>query len=152
MSFVSRTIAAAVIVVGLPLAAHACPDYGQDGAGLNYTSDQAYSPRAHALTAGGPVDLSACPQPGYGHVVSAPDFTLQFSGNSMGRALELRVDGNCDTVLLVNDAHANWHFNDDDYSIDPRIRIGSAPEGIYDIWIGTFDPDLCSAQLIVETF
>jgi len=152
MSFVTRSALAAVMAVGVPFAAYACPDYGQNGAGLNYTSDQAYSPRAHPVTAGGPVNLAGCSQPGHGYVATAPDFTMQFSGNGMRRALEFRVEGSCDTVLLVNDANANWYFNDDDIGIDPRIRISGASEGIYDIWIGTFDPNLCSARLIVETF
>ncbi len=152
MSFVTRTALATVLATGLPLAAQACPDYGQNGAALSYTSDEAYTPRAHSVTAGGSVDLANCPQPGYGHVATAPDFTMQFSGNGMARALEFRVEGSCDTVLLINDAEANWYFSDDDVTIDPRIRINAAAEGIYDIWIGTFDPSLCSAQLIVETF
>jgi len=152
MFTVTRAALAAVLAVGLPMAAQACPDYSLNGAGLNYSSDQAYTPRAHPVTAGGPVNLAGCPQPGVGHVAVAPDFTMQFSGNGMGRALEFRVEGSCDTVLLVNDARANWYFNDDDTSMNPRIRIATAPEGIYDIWIGTYDSNLCSARLIVETF
>lgn len=152
MSIVNRTALAAVLAIGVPVAAMACPDYSLNGAGLSYTSDQAYSPRAHSVTAGGSVNLANCPQPGHGYVATAPDFTMQFSGNGMGRALEFRVEGSCDTVLLVNDASASWYFNDDDIGVDPRIRISNAPEGIYDIWIGTYDSNLCSARLIVETF
>lgn len=152
MKTLTRAALAAALAVVLPVAAQACPDYGYNGASLNYTSDQAWTPRAHPVTAGGSVNLANCPQPGVGYVAVGPDFTMQFSGNGMGRALEFRVEGNCDTVLLVNDARANWHFNDDDGSINPRIRINSAPEGIYDIWVGTYDPSMCSAQLIVETF
>jgi hypothetical protein len=143
---------AAAVLASLPAMAMACPDVSQNGQGLNYSSDFAYSPRAHSVVAGGNVNLANCGQPGYGFIAVAPDFTLNFTGNGMGRALEFRVQGTCDTVLLVNDARGQWHFNDDDTGVDPRINLGGAAEGIYDVWVGTFGPDLCQATLIVETF
>lgn len=152
MPITTRAVALAAALALLPLAATACPDYMQNGQLLSYSSDEAWSPRAHAVIAGGPIDLAACPMPGYGHVAQAPDFTLTFTDNDAGRALEFRVEGSCDTLMLVNDASAGWHFNDDDIGLDPRIRIESAPEGVYDIWVGTFGPETCSARFIVETF
>lgn len=152
MKLTTRAALAAVLALALPAAASACPDWNYDGQLLSYSSDQAWTPRAHSVTAGGGTNLAGCPQPGVGYVATAPDFTLTFTGNQMGRALEFRVEGSCDTVLLVNDAHAGWHFNDDDVSLDPRIRIPQASEGVYDIWVGTYDPSLCSARLIIETF
>ena len=105
------------------------------------------------MVAGGGVDLGACGSvPGFGYVATSPDFELAFSGNGAGRALEFRVNGSCDTTLLVNDARGAWHFNDDDTGLNPRIRLSGAAEGVYDIWIGTVGPDTCSAELIVETF
>lgn len=152
MNIVTRTALAATLAVVLPLAAQACPDYGLNGQFLSYSSDDAWTPRAHSVIAGGPVNLGNCSMPGYGQVATAPDFTLNFTANGAGRALEFRVEGGCDTLLLVNDAGAGWHFNDDDIGLDPRIRIERAPEGVYDIWVGTFDSATCSARLIVETF
>lgn len=143
--------AALALACALPGAAFACPDVSQSGYGLSYTSDQAYSPRAHGVTAGGGVNLANCGG-NAGFVAVAPDFELTFSGNGMGRALELRVQAECDTILLVNNAHGQWYYNDDDTDLNPRIRIAAAPEGLYDIWVGTFGPDLCNAELIVETF
>jgi hypothetical protein len=152
MSLSSRLAAAAVAALAFPSLALACPDVSLSGAGLSYSSDEAYTPRGHAVTAGGSANLAGCTVPGIGHVAIAPDFELTFRGNAMGRALEFRVEGQCDTVLLVNDARGDWHFNDDDVSLHPRIRIESAPEGVYDIWVGTFDPAMCGANLIIETF
>jgi hypothetical protein len=134
-------------------AALACPEVAQTGQSLAYTSDEAWTPRSHPVVAGGGVDLSACASvPGTGYVATAPDFELNFTANGAGRALEFRVRAECDTVLLVNDARGAWHFNDDDSDLNPRLRLAAAPEGIYDIWIGTFGPSTCSAELIVETF
>jgi hypothetical protein len=77
---------------------------------------------------------------------------MTYDAQSRGRALEFRVQGTCDTVLLVNGATAQWYFNDDDNGSDPRIRIANAPSGQYDIWVGTFGTQTCNAQLIVESF
>ena len=141
------------LALAMPVAAFACPDGSLSGAGLSYSSDAAYTPRAHGVIAGGSADLSRCPMPGTGYVAVAPDFELMFTGNGMGRALEFRAEAGCDTVLLVNDANGNWHFNDDDgSSTNSRIRINRASEGLYDIWVGTFGPSTCQANLIVETF
>lgn len=137
----------------VPAMALACPDVGLTGQALSYTSDQAYAPQSSPVVAGGGVDLGACPSvPGTGYVATAPDFELTFSANSMGRALEFRVEAGCDATLLINDAGGAWHFNDDDAGTNPRIRLDRASEGLYDIWIGTFGSDTCPATLIVETF
>lgn len=146
---------AAILAVALTSgsAALACPEVALSGQSLQLTSDQAFVPQSFSVVAGGGVDLAACGNvPGTGYVATAPDFELSFSANGAGRALEFRVVSSCDTVLLVNDARGSWHFNDDDIGVDPRIRLSAAPEGLYDIWIGTFGPATCDAQLIVETF
>lgn len=153
MSITIRTALAAACLAIAATPALACPDWSLNGASLSYSSDDLWTPRAHSVIAGGSVNLAGCPMPGIGHVATAPDFTLEFHSNGAGRALEFRVDASCDTVLLVNDASAEWHFNDDsDGTINPRIRLNSASEGIYDIWVGTFDPATCSATLVIETF
>lgn len=152
--FAVALIAAAMLLSGTDRAL-ACPDWTQNGAALGYSSDDLWTPRTHAVTAGGNYDLAGCPGiPGNGWVVSAPDFTMQFSGNSGARrALEFRVTGNCDTVLLVNDAGAGWHFSDDaDGTVHPRLRLAAAPDGLYDVWVGTYGSATCAASLTIETF
>jgi hypothetical protein len=145
-------VAAVVLGCTLPGAALACPDVAQSGYGLSYSSDEAYTPRGHDVMAGGVRNLVNCINGAAGFAAAAPDFELNFYGNGARRDLEFRVVGDCDTVLLVNDATGQWFFNDDDMDVNPRIRIAAAPEGLYDIWVGTYGPDLCRAQLIVETF
>lgn len=90
---------------------------------------------------------------GHGYVVTQPDFDFAFTDNSQHYDLEFRVAAGCDTVLLVNDASGNWHFNDDSNgTMNPSIRIPDAPAGGYDIWVGTFAPATCQATLTLETF
>ena len=131
-----------------------CPDFNLAGRDLFYSSDDLYSPQTFEVVAGGPVDLGLCSElPGQGYVMDAPDFKLNFSGNSAARELEIRVDSNCDSILLLNDTSGTWHHDDDSNgSLDAKIRLPKAVNGVYDIWVGTLTTDTCDATLTLETF
>ncbi|MCB1406017.1 MAG: hypothetical protein KDK01_07070 [Rhodobacteraceae bacterium] len=142
-----------VVASTLGTAALACPDWSMTGQQLRYTSDQLWTPQTLSVIAGGSDNLANCPQPGNGYVATRPDFDLNFSGNGMGRDLEFRVNAQCDTVLLINDARGQWHFDDDGGDgLNARLRLPSAPEGDYDIWVGTYGSSTCQATLTLETF
>ncbi|MCW1930842.1 LCCL domain-containing protein [Pararhodobacter zhoushanensis] len=144
---------AALIAGGAATSAVACPDWSQSGAPVAYSADEMWVPQSLPVVAGGNVDLSACPIEGHGWVITAPDFDLTVTDNTAGRELEFRVEAECDTVLLVNDATGTWHFNDDDgANLTSRIRLTNAPAGAYDIWVGTFNQATCQAVLVLETF
>ena len=154
MNTVFRAALAAVFTLALPaVASAACPSYAVSGAPLAYDAEQVWTAQSTQVVAGGDIDLGQCgDMPGNGYVVENPDFTLQYDDLGMGRALELRVSASCDTVLLVNTASGEWLFNDDTNGSDPAIRIPAAPSGQYDIWVGTFGPETCDAELSVESF
>ena len=154
MTNLFRTTFAAALIVSLPAIAQAtCPSYAQSGAGLSYDAEQAYAPQSTTVIAGGDLDLSTCAEiPGVGYIIENPDFTMQYDALDMGRALEVRVEGDCDTVLLVNTATGEWLFNDDTNEMNPALRIENAPSGQYDIWVGTYGTDTCEATMTVETF
>lgn len=153
-------IAAAALGVSAS-AADACPDYALWGnETYEMTADQLYTPRSVAVMAGGDVNLEQCrirarnwegPMPGF--VITQPDFSITVSGLT-GYELEFRTVSSCDTVLLINTAGTNWYFDDDDNgNADAKIRLTQpGGDGIYDIWIGTYDGAYCDAELIVETF
>ncbi|PWE30230.1 hypothetical protein C4N9_05905 [Pararhodobacter marinus] len=149
-----RNTFAAALIVSLPAFAQAmCPSYQQSGAALSYDAEQAYVPQSTTVIAGGDLDLSSCAEiPGTGYVIENPDFTMQYDALGMGRALEIRVDGDCDTVLLVNTASGEWLFNDDAMEMNPALRIENAASGQYDIWVGTYGTETCEATMTVETF
>lgn len=163
MRLISNAFFAATLL-GAPLlataaAAQSCPSYGTAGNPLSYDSDTVYSAQSHQVFAGGNIQLGDCDSiPGYGYIVESPDFTLQYDAQDRGRALEFRVEAECDAVLLVNDSRGEWHFNDDDQVegdmmiIDPRLRLENAASGQYDIWVGTFDEEICEATLFVESW
>jgi DNA-binding transcriptional LysR family regulator len=144
----------AAIVDKRAVAAQQCPDFSQGGTSLSYSSDDLYAPQSMSVVAGGSVNLSNCPSiPGLGYVTQAPDYKLEFSGNSAGRELEFRLDSACDTVLLLNDTNGTWHHDDDSNgNLDAKIRLPKASNGVYDIWVGTLNADNCDATLTIETF
>jgi len=155
MNIIFKLAFASAFALSLPslAAAQACPNYGTSGARLQLTAESAYIPQGASVIAGGPLNLSACPSiPGNGYIVETPDFTMSYDALGMGRDLEIRVEGSCDTVLLVNTASGEWLFNDDSDGANPAIRMTNAGSGGYDIWVGTFDAAPCEATLIVETF
>jgi uncharacterized protein YdgA (DUF945 family) len=135
-------------------AAQQCPDFSQSGTLLSYSSDDLYAPQSMSVVAGGSVNLSNCPSiPGLGYVTQAPDYKLEFSGNSAGRELEFRLDSACDTILLLNDTSGTWYHDDDSNgNLDAKIRLPKAGNGVYDIWVGTLNEDSCDATLTIETF
>ncbi|WP_323036735.1 hypothetical protein [Pararhodobacter sp.] len=155
MNFLTKALFAATLALGAPglAAAQACPSYENPGATLEYSAEDVWVPQSSTVIAGGDLVLADCPSvPGVGHIISSPDFSLIYDGLGMGRALEFRVTGDCDTVLLVNTANAEWLFNDDDAQMHPRLRVEGAPDGRYDIWVGTFDATTCAATLTIESF
>jgi len=137
-----------------PATATQCPDFSLSGTALSYTSDALYTPQSLKGSAGGPADIAQCASlPGHGFVTLAPDYTFAFTGNDSGRALEVRLESDCDNVLLINDPGAGWHFDDDSNgNMGGLIRFEAAAEGSYDVWIGSYESAGCNATVTLETF
>lgn len=148
-----KQLAIAAAITLAPVAASACPNWQlPEMSNLGtLSSDFLYSPRSYSVVAGGDQSLSNCPVPGTGNVISAPDFQFDFINNGHGR-LEIEVAGSCDTVLLVNDASGQWHFNDDFNGLDPAVNIYNPQSGTYDVWVGTYGGSTCSATIEFESW
>ncbi|MEO1224608.1 MAG: hypothetical protein AAFX92_10300 [Pseudomonadota bacterium] len=147
--------AIAVVLVGLTAsAASACPDWQLDGRQNlgNLTGSYLFTPRTYNVQAGGNNNLANCNVPGSGWVISDPDFEFNFQNDGGYGRLEFEVVGDCDTVLLINDANGQWHFNDDSAGLDPAINIMNPPNGTYDVWVGTYGQTTCPAQIEIETW
>jgi hypothetical protein len=150
------TALALVLALGaLPAFADAapCPEPRNDGGRLKVSGTKLAAAHAMQVIAGGRVSLAACGSvPGEGHVTPTPDFNVMLAEGE-GRALEFRTRGDCDTVLVVAAADGSWHYDDDGADgRDARVRIDAAPDGRYDIWVGTFERPSCRARLILQTF
>jgi hypothetical protein len=133
---------AAGLVIGLGASqAMACPDwelapsFGKIDLKQNFLPD----PFRRDIRAGGQFDLSNCLDGAVGWAAAAPDFDLYYHTNGTN-TLTITVQANTDTLLLINDPAGEWWFDDDSGGGDnPSISLPKAADGLYDIWIGTYD-------------
>lgn len=142
-------------------AAMACPNYQLWGDQVFTTSGpDLWTPNYYNVIAGGDRNLYNCPINWRNHsgratgwVIEQPDFSITIN-QLAGYQLEFRIESNCDTILAVNTAARNWYYDDDDGNgLNGKIRFTNpAANGIYDVWVGTFNGETCNAQLVVETF
>ena len=125
-----------------------CPDPSLDGAALSLTAADLSAGHVEAMLAGGDVDIGLCADlPGFGNVITAPDYDLDIDGLEANGQFTIGVASECDTILLVNDPTGEWHYNDDaNGSVNPELKLG-AGNGRYDVWVGTYGTDICEAEL-----
>ncbi|MBL4811105.1 MAG: peptidase S1 [Rhodobacteraceae bacterium] len=122
------------------LPAVACPDwqaqpyFGQIDLYAGFTPD----PYVRNVTAGGTQNMQNCFSNGYsGYVTSRPDFDLYWHGGSA--QLTIAIQSRADAILLINAPDGSWHYSDDYRGTDPAIVFNNPMEGLYDIWIGSYD-------------
>lgn len=137
-------------------AAGACPDYDREATfgNLELEADFLPDPISRVVAAGGSVDLSACPEIGQsGYVAEAPDLKLTYIGAAPGTLSIGAVSlTGADLILIVNDPSGTWHADDDNgFSTSPVVRIENPAEGVYDIWVGTFNEGAKDAAILLFT-
>lgn len=132
----------------LAAASGACPDPMLDGSPLSLTAADLTAGHVEAMLAGGDVDLANCADlPGFGNVITNPDYDLDIDGLAENGQFTIGVTSECDTILLVNDAAGEWHYSDDENSShNPELKL-SAGNGRYDVWVGTYGTEICDAEL-----
>ena len=136
--------------------AMACPDYtSQAGAHQAVSGEQLYAGLDLPVVAGGDNNLADCPMPGVagaGYFITPPDFRFDLSGMA-GYDLEVSVQGECDTALLVNTPSATWVFDDDSAgNLQPYLLLNAVGDGQLDAWVGTYNGEYCNATLHLETW
>lgn len=154
---IKKVVAVFTFTVLLPSFAAACPAWELDGYSVTYTGSDLYAEKTVQIVAGGEsIDrckmvMSDGTQPS-GYFADTPDVELRFSGPG-DYYIRFSVDGDCDTKLLINTADGDWFYDDDSGDgLDPIIRVTNPPEGTYDIWVGTYESELCNSVLQMETF
>ena len=120
-------------------AAVACPDwqgrpyFGTVELWAGFTPD----PYVRSITAGGTNRLENCGLNASGYVTTRPDFDLYWRGSAA--QVTIAIQASADAVLLINAPDGSWHYSDDYRGTDPAITFFNPQEGLYDIWIGSYD-------------
>jgi hypothetical protein len=93
------------------------------------------------------VDVGSC---SYGYVSEAPDVDLYYT-TSGDTPLYIYVEGDGDTMLLVNTPSGDWECNDDGHgNLNPILSFPDAENGLYDIWVGSYGQETQTATLYVS--
>jgi hypothetical protein len=97
------------------------------------------------ISAGGSVDVSSAQYGNEcnGYASSAPDYQLNWSGNSshlqiyfVAASMASITD---DATLIINNPDGAWLCNDDsETSLNPGVTISNPGAGRYDIWVGSY--------------
>jgi hypothetical protein len=96
----------------------------------------------------------------YGYTNQSPDLRVVVPDGvtTLGITFDAESDSSglpphlIDTTLIVNAADSSWHCNDDQEDRDPLIVFENSEPGVYDIWVGSFNPDSDVTGSIVITF
>jgi hypothetical protein len=139
---------------GWSIPALACPEPGAAAVETHALSGRSlWSPKRFMVRAGGEQGLIFCDGLGWGHVRVAPDFMFDLTRMGRYRRLHLRSNAPCDTVLLLRDPLGRWFFDDDSgVGQTASLSLAKPVDGAYLVWVGSYQPEGCVAQLTLETF
>ena len=135
-------------------AAAVCPGLHSPDKHLYFSARQLMTPKVAEVRAGGTVLLASCEAiPGSGNIPFDPSVSVYYTADRKRMDLELRTEGECDTVLLVRTPSGRWFFDDDNGPArNARLRLSTPPEGRYEVWVGSQGGAACTSQLALQSF
>ncbi|EGN76209.1 trypsin-like serine protease [Idiomarina sp. A28L] len=114
------------------------PYYGEASLVRGFTPD----PHRVDIMGGGSINIAQTNiENCVGYVSEKPDFRLRWEGaSSLLQFYFIAEDSALDPVLVVNAPDGSWYCNDDANSNtrNPSIKFNSARNGVYDIWVGSY--------------
>jgi hypothetical protein len=135
-------------------AVSACPTPTYPGPGFNYAGSDLYAGQAFTAMAAGGSDLSACGIPGArGYAADVATMSLYLTMMD-GYALDIDVQSDCDSTLLLHTPDGGWVFDDDSGgNLMPSITLTEPwrMNGRVDVWIGTYGGGSCPATITFRT-
>ncbi len=134
-TYLAATVTAALAAAaGSAAAQDLPPSYGTYTLSLDRSDSVNVS-----LQAGGPISAPQLLGPNcQGMVADAPDVRVVLQGTSRAD-MQIDVNSAADTTLIVLLPNGDWYCDDDTVGLNPAATL-SAFSGVYDIWVGTYDP------------
>ena len=129
---------AAPVIEGRTLDFGEAPTFGSAAFSAGFTPD----PHMIEMVSGGAVAAGYLGRDCTGYVAVAPDFRMNWSGNSSELRIFFAADDGGDTTLLINLPDGAWVCSDDaDGTVDPMVVLHNPSQGQYDVWVGSFEAD-----------
>jgi hypothetical protein len=85
-----------------------------------------------------------------GYVTIEPSFDFYYTPGSL--PLTIKAESSTDTVLLINSPGGGWHFSDDFEGMNPGVVFEDPADGLYNIWIGTYNNETGNATLVITEY
>lgn len=147
----------AITFFGLSSVVHACPDFTAWGnEAYEATGAQLLEQQNFEILAGGVATLAGCDielgaDEGAGYFIEQPDFSFDITAVD-DMLIEISVVSECDSALLVNTGEMSWFYDDDSNGNgDAKLTLQGATDGVVDVWVGTYDGEVCDSILSVQT-
>lgn len=124
----------------------AAATYGEIILRSGFTPD----PHTIEMTAGGTLLASTMDSSCQGYVAMAPDYEVTYrdAGNF---PLTFTFTGKGDTTLMINAPDGSWYCDDDSGgNNNPRVVFRDAMDGVYDIWVGSYDSQMVPGTLSIS--
>ena len=132
-----------VLAVGQDITAE--PTYGSLALEEGFYPDPQYVD----VTSGGSIAVGI-PGCDFGFVAETPDVDLYYTTTGESD-LYFYVEGEGDTTLLINTPTGDWVCDDDGGpGTNPSVRMRFAPEGLYNVWVGSYSDEFTDATLYIS--
>lgn len=122
------------------------PAFGSAELVTGYTPD----PHVVDLVAGGTIEIGEDMGAGCaGTIAEAPDYNFTYTA---GEAFPLNIYAvsDTDTTLAVNLPDGTWICNDDYEGSNPAVMLEAPQSGLYNVYVGTYNPEPAAAQLRIS--
>ena len=122
------------------------PSYGGRSLGPGLTPD----PQVVTVLSGGPLDAAAldlgtdC----NGFINDVPDYRLTWAGQTPMLRLFFISEG--DTTLVIRTPNGKYACNYDFDGLNPLVQLSSPDDGVYDIWVGSYDEGYLPGYLMIS--
>lgn len=146
-----RTAACAAALATMVASPALAQEIGAQPTFSNLTLEAGFTPDPYRiqLTAGGDINAERT-QGGecVGMIANAPDIRLTYSPDEL--PLNIRVSSKEDTTLVINGPDGSWYCDDDSGGGEnPMISFTDPEEGVYEIWVGTYENEPVPATVII---
>lgn len=120
------------------------PLYGEQDVATGFTPD----PITVDVTAGGPIEAALVEESCRGFVTEASTYRIYYTAGDL--PLIFSVTSDADTTLVIADPNGEWFCDDDSAGdLNPQITFDLPANGVYDIWVGTYDGGEAPATLTI---